>query len=57
MLLTLLPGMFLDNLCKKPPNCMVELHEWVKGYIQMEEMSFDSPILKKRNKQSSVVKW
>ena len=39
MLLTLHPGKFADNLCKKKPNSMDELCEQAKGYIQMEEMS------------------
>lgn len=39
MLLTLPPSMFVDNLCKKPPNNMDKLWERAKGYIQMKEMS------------------
>ena len=39
MLLSLCPNMFVDSLCKKPPDSMDELHERAKGYTQMEEMS------------------
>lgn len=36
--LALWPDKFIDSMCKKPPSSMDELCEWVKGYIQMEEM-------------------
>ena len=39
MLLALRPGKFTDSMCKNPPGSMNELHEYAKGYIQMEEMS------------------
>ena len=37
--LALRPSKLEDSICNKPSNSMDELHEWSKGYIQMEEMS------------------
>ena len=39
MLFALRPDKFAASLYKKSPSNMDELHEWAKGYIQMEEIS------------------